>query len=71
MKNPCGKTAETFPVKLEDTPAFLNFPGENNIAEYSEGIFVGYRYYEKKKIKPLFAFGHGLSYTKFKIELTA
>jgi beta-glucosidase len=65
IKNPSGKLAETFPVRLEDTPAFLSFPGENNIAEYREGIFVGYRYYEKKKIKPLFPFGHGLSYTKF------
>lgn len=65
LRNPSGKLAETFPVRLEDTPAFLNFPGENNVIEYKEGIFVGYRYYEKKKVKPLFPFGHGLSYTKF------
>lgn len=65
VKNPSGKLTETFPVRLEDTPAYLSFPGENNVAPYREGIFVGYRYYEKKKLKPLFPFGHGLSYTEF------
>ncbi|MGQ1787660.1 MULTISPECIES: glycoside hydrolase family 3 C-terminal domain-containing protein [unclassified Saccharicrinis] len=63
--NPSGKLAETFPVRLEDTPAFLNFPGEQGDVLYGERIFVGYRYYDKKKIEPLFPFGHGLSYTKF------
>lgn len=63
--NPGGKLAETFPVKLEDNPSFLNFPGENGVTEYREGIFVGYRYYEKKKQTVLFPFGHGLSYTSF------
>jgi beta-glucosidase len=63
--NPSGKLAETFPVRLEDTPAFLNFPGETEKVEYREGLFVGYRYYEAKKIKPLFPFGFGLSYTDF------
>jgi beta-glucosidase len=52
-------------VRLEDTPTYLSFPGENNVANYREGIFVGYRYYDKKRIKPLFDFGHGLSYTRF------
>jgi beta-glucosidase len=64
--NPSGKLAETFPVKLEDTPAFFNFPGEQGEVLYGEQIFVGYRYYDKKKIEPLFPFGFGLSYTDFK-----
>lgn len=63
--NPSGKLAETFPVRLEDTPAFLNFPGEQGDVLYGERIFVGYRYYDKKKIEPLFPFGYGLSYTQF------
>jgi beta-glucosidase len=63
--NPSGKLAETFPVKLEDTPSFFNFPGEDGDALYGERIFVGYRYYDKKLIEPLFPFGHGLSYTSF------
>ena len=63
--NPCGKLAETFPMELSHNPSYLNFPGEEDRVEYREGLFVGYRYYEKKKIKPLFPFGHGLSYTEF------
>lgn len=63
--NPSGKLAETFPLRLEDTPSFLNFPGERGRVEYHEGIFVGYRYYDKKKLPVLFPFGHGLSYTSF------
>ena len=63
--NPSGKLAETFPLKLADTPAYLNFPGENGQVEYREGIFVGYRYYDKKEMAVLFPFGHGLSYTQF------
>lgn len=63
--NPSGKLAETFPVKLSDNPSFLFFPGEGNRVEYREGIFVGYRYYDTKEVKPLFPFGHGLSYTSF------
>lgn len=65
---PSGKLAETFPVRLEDNPTYLyTSSGEDksNILEYREGIFVGYRYYEKKRIPPLFPFGHGLSYTEF------
>jgi len=64
--NPSGKLPQTFPVYLEDTPAYLNFPGENGKVYYGEGLFVGYRYYEKKHITPLFPFGFGLSYTTFK-----
>ncbi|MCU9612604.1 glycoside hydrolase family 3 C-terminal domain-containing protein [Caldibacillus lycopersici] len=63
--NPSGKIAETFPKQLSDNPSFLNFPGERDKVEYKEGIFVGYRYYDTKKIAPLFPFGFGLSYTSF------
>jgi len=63
--NPSGKLQTTFPVRLEDNPAYINYPGENGKVHYGEGIFVGYRYYDKKKVEPLFPFGHGLSYTKF------
>jgi beta-glucosidase len=63
--NPSGKLAETFPLRLEDTPAFLNFPAEAGEVLYGERVFVGYRYYDKRKIAPLFPFGHGLSYTEF------
>ena len=63
--NPSGKIAETFPVRLEDTPSYLNFPGTFDNCDYAEGIYIGYRYYEKKKIPVLFPFGHGLSYTTF------
>ncbi|MBE0424353.1 MAG: glycoside hydrolase family 3 C-terminal domain-containing protein, partial [Lutibacter sp.] len=63
--NPSGKLAETFPLKLEDTPAFINFPGEQGEVTYGERIFVGYRYYDERKIEPLFPFGFGLSYTNF------
>lgn len=64
-KNPCGKLAETFPRKLSDNPSYLNFPGEGDRVRYQEGIFIGYRYYDKKEIEPLFPFGYGLSYTTF------
>jgi len=63
--NPSGKLPTTFPVRLEDNPAYINYPGENGKVKYGEGIFVGYRYYDKKNLAPLFPFGHGLSYTSF------
>lgn len=63
--NPSGKLAETFPAKLTDNPSYLNFPGVGDNVEYKEGIFVGYRYYDKKDIEPLFPFGYGMSYTTF------
>ncbi|MEY2191123.1 glycoside hydrolase family 3 C-terminal domain-containing protein [Neobacillus sp. BF23-41] len=63
--NPSGKLAESFPKQLSDNPSFLNFPGEGDKVEYKEGIFVGYRYYDTKKVEPLFPFGFGLSYTTF------
>jgi beta-glucosidase len=62
--NPSGKLPMTFPVRLEDTPAFINYPGAREVF-YGEGIFVGYRYYERKALEPLFPFGAGLSYTTF------
>ena len=63
--NPSGKLAESFPLKLEDNPSFLNFPGKRYEVSYSEGVFIGYRYYDKKKMDVLFPFGYGLSYTTF------
>lgn len=63
--NPSGKLAETFPVRLEDTPAYLNFPAEDGEVLYGERVFVGYRWYDARNIEPLFPFGHGLSYTDF------
>ena len=60
-----GRLPQTFPVRLEDNPAFINYPGENGRVRYGEGIFVGYRYYDKKQIEPLFPFGYGLSYASF------
>lgn len=63
--SPSGKLAETFPLQLEHNPSYLNFPGEGDTVEYKEGLFVGYRYYDAKRITPLFPFGYGLSYTTF------
>ena len=63
--NPSGKLAETFPLKLSDTPAYLNWPGENNAVHYGEGLFIGYRYYDAKNASVMFPFGHGLSYTTY------
>ena len=63
--NPSAKLPETFPVKYEDNPSYLSFPGERNEVNYTEGVFVGYRYYDKKKMDVLFPFGFGLSYTEF------
>lgn len=68
---PCGKLAETFPNRIEDTPAYVNFPGNGRTVRFGEDIFVGYRYYEKKDVPVLFPFGYGLSYTSFEYsELT-
>lgn len=62
---PSGKLAETFPLRIEDNSAFLNFPGDAKKVEYREGIFVGYRHHDAARVAPLFPFGHGLSYTTF------
>lgn len=63
--NPSGRLAESFPKKLEDNPSYLYYFGEKDTVKYNEGIFVGYRYYETKKLEPLYPFGYGLSYTEF------
>ncbi len=63
--NPSGKLTQTYPQRLEDNPAFINYPGDNGRVYYGEGIFVGYRYYEKKDVATLFPFGYGLSYSSF------
>ncbi|MBQ2834100.1 MAG: glycoside hydrolase family 3 C-terminal domain-containing protein [Clostridia bacterium] len=63
--NPCGRLPESFPHQLEDNPSYLTYGGEGDVAVYSEGVFVGYRYYDRKKMDVLFPFGYGLSYTTF------
>jgi beta-glucosidase len=65
--NPSGKLPVTFPRRLQDSPAYINasYPGCREV-NYGEGIFVGYRYFDKVNLEPLFPFGHGLSYTQFK-----
>lgn len=62
---PSGKIAETYPLKLADNPSYLNFPGEEGVVKYKEGVYVGYRYYDKKEMDVRFPFGHGMSYTDF------
>ena len=63
--NPSGKLPETIPYQLEDNPSYLYYSGEGDRVEYREGVFVGYRYYDKKKMAVRFPFGYGLSYTTF------
>ena len=63
--NPGGKLAETIPCRLQDTPAFLDYPGEGGHVRYGEGLYVGYRWYDARDMAVDFPFGHGLSYTQF------
>ena len=63
--NPSGRLAESIPVRLQDNPTFLNFPGDLDSVRYAEGVFVGYRYYESTDTAVRYPFGHGLSYTTF------
>ncbi|AXB45233.1 beta-glucosidase [Amycolatopsis albispora] len=65
--NPSGRLAETIPLRLEDTPCHLNFPGEAGHVRYGEGVMVGYRYYETVGREVRYPFGHGLSYTRFEV----
>ncbi|KAI1127093.1 glycosyl hydrolase family 3 N terminal domain-containing protein [Nemania abortiva] len=65
VQNPSGKLPSTFPRRLEDTPAYHNWPGENLRVLYGEGLYIGYRHYDRARVAPLFPFGHGLSYTTF------
>ena len=62
---PSGKLPVTFPRRIEDSTAYGHYPGEDCTSSYGEGIFVGYRGFDKHKVEPLFPFGHGLSYTTF------
>jgi len=63
--NPSGRLAETVPVRIQDTPAYLSFPGEQSQVYYGEGLHVGYRWYDARELEVTFPFGHGLSYTTF------
>jgi beta-glucosidase len=65
--NPSGKLPMTFPAKLADSPAhaLASYPDENLLIEHTEGLYVGYRYFDSYEVEPAFAFGHGLSYTSF------
>ena len=66
-KNPSGHLAETFPLRLQDNPSYLNFNTDPENCNYAEGVYVGYRYYDAKQMPVRYAFGHGLSYTSFAI----
>ena len=65
VRNPSGKLAETIPHRVEDTPAFGNFPGDNGHVRYGEGVLIGYRWYDTRLVDVAYPFGHGLSYTTF------
>ena len=62
---PCGRLPESWPLRLEDTPCYLDFPGDGHTADYREGVYVGYRWYDARRMPVRWPFGHGLSYTGF------
>lgn len=68
VANPSGKLAETIPVRLQDNSSYLNFPGEEGVVRYGEGVFIGYRAYDKLIQHVSYPFGFGLSYTTFRID---
>jgi beta-glucosidase len=65
--NPSGRLAETIPHRLEDNSSYLNFPGDSQVVRYGEGMFIGYRGYDKTQTDVAFPFGFGLSYTSFEL----
>ena len=65
-QNPCGRLPESFPIRLEDNPSYPWYGGEKDTVEYREGVFVGYRWYDKRSMPVLFPFGYGLSYTTYR-----
>ncbi|TXK18902.1 glycoside hydrolase family 3 C-terminal domain-containing protein [Homoserinibacter sp. GY 40078] len=65
IAEPEGRLGETFPLRLADTPAYGRFPGKDRLVHYSEGVLIGYRWYDAKRIDVRYPFGHGLSYTSF------
>ena len=71
VEEPGGRLPVTFPVRLEDTPAFAHHPGRDGRAVYAEGAFIGHRWYDREGIAPLFPFGHGLGYTTFSLGVAA
>ncbi len=65
--NPSGRLAETIPNRLEDNSSFLNFPGDSQLVHYGEGLYIGYRGYDKQRLDVAYPFGFGLSYTTFEL----
>jgi len=68
---PGGRMPTTVPARYEHHPAMLNYPGENGVVRYGEGLFIGHRWFDARGIEPAVPFGHGLSYTTFQIECPA
>ena len=63
--DPGGRMPTTIPARYEHSPAYLNYPGENSVVRYGEGLYVGYRWFDARHIDPAVPFGHGLSYATF------